>query len=55
MPKYVVAEQMHASGCFRFQLVKACRKIPPLCQDRGTSIIAHRRKGKDGCGCRINF
>jgi hypothetical protein len=55
MPKYVVAEQMHAPGRFCFQAIEGYHEIAFFCQDRGTSIIAHRRKSKDACGCRINF
>lgn len=55
MPKDVVADQMHGPGCFCFQTVKGRHEIAFLCQDEGTSIIAHRRKSEDGGGCRIHF
>lgn len=55
MPKYVVPEQMHAPGCFCFQALEGCHEITFFCQDRGTSIIAHRRKSEDAGGCRIHF
>lgn len=55
MPKYVVAEQMHAIGCFCFQTVERYHEIALFCQDRGASIIVHRSKSKDACGCGINF
>ncbi|MVA28990.1 hypothetical protein GOZ85_05280 [Agrobacterium vitis] len=55
MPKYVVAEQMHALGCFCLQAVEGFHEIALFCQDGGTSIISHCCKSEDACGCRINF
>ncbi|WP_255877231.1 hypothetical protein [Sinorhizobium fredii] len=55
MPKYVVAEQVNGPGCYCFQAVEGYHEIAFFCQDWGTSIIAHCRKSKDACGCRINL
>ncbi|MNE56463.1 hypothetical protein D3C80_1513710 [compost metagenome] len=55
MPKYVMAEKMPAPGCFQLQAVEGYRKIVLFCEDGGTSIISHRCKSEDACGCRIHF
>ncbi|MHC2481213.1 hypothetical protein ACVIKP_003004 [Rhizobium leguminosarum] len=55
MPKYIVAEQMHAASCFCFQSIQGCQEIALFCQYCGPSIIAHRRKSEYAGGCRIDF
>jgi hypothetical protein len=42
-------------GCLCFQTVKRRHETVFLCQDRGTRIIAYRRKSENGGGYRVNF